>query len=153
VSTTVASASPVEAAATMASASAMEARSSTVVTTTTVVPAAYETMAASGIITAVGVASSVSFMSVAPTAAGITAAPTVTTPAAAIISAIPEPRRMTPVIPRARTNKHAAYEPIRPVIAVRRTGIRIIVIVPIRANRRTSRVGGTDPDPNADLRL
>ena len=73
--------------------------------------------------------------------------------ATAIISPIPEPSRMTPVIPRSRANKHAAYEPIRPVIAVRRTGIRIIVIVSIRANRRTGRVAGTDSDPNANLRL
>ena len=138
-STTVASASAVEAASTM------EARSATVESTSAVVSAACEAMpvSTSGISAAPTIP-----MSVAPATARVT-----TTPSAAIISAIPELRRMTPVIPRTRTNKHAAYEPIRPVIAVRRTGIRIIVIVPIRANRRTGRIGGTDSDPNAYLRL
>ncbi len=73
--------------------------------------------------------------------------------AAAVISAIPEPARMTPVIPRARADKRAAYKPVRTVIAVGRASIRIIVVVPIVADRRTSRVSGTDPNshrPNPD---
>jgi hypothetical protein len=155
VSTTVTSASAMEAASAVKSASTMKATSAAE-STATVVPAAYEamttTISASGIIATASVAASVSFMAVAPTAARITPAPTIMTPTTAI-SAIPEPARMSPVIPRARANKHAVYKPVRTVITVRRASIWIVVIVSIRANRRTRRVPRTNSDPEANLRL
>jgi hypothetical protein len=163
VSTTVASASAMEAAATVEAAATMEARSSTVESAATAIPAAYEAVAtsvtASGIITAASVAPSISFMAVPPAPARITPAPTIMTPTTAVISAAPA---MAPVsvIPRACTDKYAVYKPVRTVVAVRRAGIRIVVIVSIGAHRRTCRIRGTDPnthrpnpDSNTNLRL
>ena len=166
-STAMASASTVEATTpAVESASTMEATSAAVVPATTMVPAAYEAVAGvttSGIVAAASITMSISFMSVAPAPAGVpmaptiaiptSGAPTIMIPAAAIISAIPEPARMSPVIPRASADKHAVHEIVGTVIPVRRAGIRIIVIVPIRADWRTSRVGRTDPDPKTYLRL
>lgn len=136
---------------------------STVEASTTMRPAAYEAVATrittSGIVAAASIAVRISFMSVAPASAGVSEART-SVEAAAIISAIPEPRRVTPVIPRARADKYAVYEVVRTVEAVRRTGIRIIVIVSVRADRRTCRVGRAhrnsnraNTHPNSDLRL
>lgn len=155
-STTMAAAS-MEPAASTVEAPAVKATSA-VISASAVVPAAYEAMAtssvtASGIIAATGVAVRVSFMSVAPAPTGVPMAPTIVTPTATIITAIPEPARMSPVVPRARADKHAVYEIVWTVVAVRRAGIRIIVIVPVGADWRTSRIGGTDSDPETYLRL
>ena len=154
-STTMASAT-VEPASAMKSTSTVEAAATVI--PATVIPAAYEAVATasittSGIVAATSVAVRISFMSVAPTPAGIAAAPTVVTPAAAIISAIPEVRRVSPVIPRARANEYAVHEVVRAVVAVWRAGIRIIVIVPIGADRRASRVSRTNSNPETHLRL
>jgi hypothetical protein len=40
------------------------------------------------------------------------------------------------VIPGAGADEPAAYEPARPIVAVRRASVRIIAVVSIRANRR-----------------
>src|SRR2546429_8902841 len=40
-----------------------------------------------------------------------------------------------PVEPRACADKHATREPLRSIIAVRRAGVRVIVIVAVGANR------------------
>lgn len=40
------------------------------------------------------------------------------------------------VVPRADADEHAVHKPLGPVIAVRRAGVRIIIIITIRANRR-----------------
>jgi hypothetical protein len=49
-----------------------------------------------------------------------------------------------PVKPRAGANEDTAHKPFRPVVAVRSTGIRGVVIVPIRT-------AGFGPDVDADL--
>src|SRR2546429_622968 len=47
-----------------------------------------------------------------------------------------------PVKPRACADKHATREPLRSIIAVRRAGVRVIVIVAVGANRWRAVVGG-----------
>src|SRR5438876_1018625 len=47
-----------------------------------------------------------------------------------------------PVEPRACADKHATREPLRSIIAVRRAGVRVIVIVAVGANRWRAVVGG-----------
>jgi hypothetical protein len=56
--------------------------------------------------------------------------------AATIPTTIPVPRWMAPVIPRARSDEDAVYEILRSVVAIRSTGIRIIVVISVRANWR-----------------
>jgi hypothetical protein len=113
----------------MSAASAVEA-AATMEATTTVEPSSTAESAISSVHTT-SVAASITV--------GIRATPIaisrMSVEAAAIISAIPEPGRMAPVIPRTRTDKHAAYEIIRTVISV-------------RADRRTSRVGRAYSHPN-----
>jgi hypothetical protein len=46
------------------------------------------------------------------------------------------------VIPRTRSDEHAAAEPIWPIVPVGRTTIGRIVVVPIRTNRRDSNANG-----------
>src|SRR6266702_6293258 len=70
---------------------------------------------------------------VAFTAVAITAAVAVAV-AAAIVSAME---------PRSRADEEPAVEPLRPVISIRSTGIRIVVIIAIRACRRTVDVPGS----------
>jgi hypothetical protein len=41
-----------------------------------------------------------------------------------------------PVIPGPHTDEYAVHKPLRPVVAIRRTGVRIIVVVTIGTNRR-----------------
>jgi hypothetical protein len=61
------------------------------------------------------------------------------------------------VIPRPCADKHAAYEPVRPIVAVRRARIRVIPIVSIRANGRSANPGihraDSDPNSHPNLRL
>jgi len=67
--------------------------------------------------------------------------------AAAIISAIPELGRMTPVIPRTRPDKESIHEPVWPVVAIRGTGIGIIVVIAVFTDRRPGNI--TRPDANS----
>jgi hypothetical protein len=46
---------------------------------------------------------------------------------------------ITAAEPGTYADKHATIEPLRPVVAIRRTGIRSVVVVAIRADRRTIR--------------
>jgi hypothetical protein len=62
-------------------------------------------------------------------------------------SAIPTPR-MPAVEPRARADEHATDEPIRPVVAVGRAGVRIIIVVAVSANRRACNHGRADAYAN-----
>jgi hypothetical protein len=52
------------------------------------------------------------------------------------------------VIPRARSDEHAAHEVIRSVVSIGSAGVGIIPIVAISTNRR-----GSDSDPNANSNL
>jgi hypothetical protein len=76
---------------------------------------------------------------------------------AAIIATIPEPRRMSPVVPRAYADEDSIYEIVGSVIAIRRTGVRIIVVVPVGTSWRPSHIARTDsdsnPNPNLGLRV
>src|SRR5947207_3397246 len=62
-------------------------------------------------------------------------------------------RSIIAVIPGAYADEHAADEVARPVKSIGRAGIRIIVIVAIRANRRRpNRVSRTIAHAHSDLR-
>src|SRR5271166_1826421 len=149
--------SALTASATVESASAMEA-------TSTVEPAsAVEFSSTTDGLSAVKAAAGVAACISPVVASGITtsyeARPTAPASApswATIPAATPECRGMTPVIPGTRANKHAAYEIVRPVVPVGRASIRIIIIVSIRTDRRTSgHVARPNSDSNShpDLRL
>lgn len=51
-----------------------------------------------------------------------------------------ECRAVKPVEPRSRADKHSAHKPLRPVISIRRAGIRRIRVVAVYANRCRSDV-------------
>jgi hypothetical protein len=74
-----------------------------------------------------------------------TSAPTRAPSAASPVSVIPGPG----------ADEHSAYEPVRPVIAVRRASIRIIVVVSVRAHRWSANIARPESHPhsNPDLRL
>jgi hypothetical protein len=44
--------------------------------------------------------------------------------------------------PGAGSNENATTEPVRPIVAIRSTGIRGVIKIPVRANRRDSNVDG-----------
>jgi hypothetical protein len=71
----------------------------------------------------------------------------------AIIAAIPEQCRMSPVIPGPYADEDSIHEIVWAVIAVRRTGIRIIVIVPVGTSRRSGHIARADPDSNSNPNL
>jgi hypothetical protein len=79
------------------------------------------------------------------TSAEAAAAPIIAIPIAvpaAPIKTATIPARMTPipVIPGAYANEYAVHKPFRPIVAVRRAGVRIIVIISIGANRRWANI-------------
>jgi hypothetical protein len=56
---------------------------------------------------------------------------------ATVVTASVVARPITPVIravPGSSADEHSTYEVVRTVVAVRRTGIRIIGVVPVRTN-------------------
>jgi hypothetical protein len=66
----------------------------------------------------------------------------------------------TPVaaIPRARADEDATHKPARSVVAIRRAGVRIVVVIPPRTDRSgipiaVIPVPGTDSDTYTDLRI
>jgi len=74
--------------------------------------------------------------------------------AMAIISAAPV--GMSPaVIPRAGADEDSIRKPARTVISVGRTGIRIVGVIPVGANRGARHIAGAEADAHAysDLRL
>jgi hypothetical protein len=85
------------------------------------------------------VAARISTASIAVCAVAVTAAIAISV--AATITVAVAAAAIAPVIPGARTDKDAAREPARPVIAIRRAGIRIIRIVAPIAGRRTVSIG------------
>jgi hypothetical protein len=56
-------------------------------------------------------------------------------------------------IPRARSDKYAAYEIVRSVVAIWRASIRRIAVIPIRANRRRSNRHANGSHSHADANL
>jgi hypothetical protein len=78
---------------------------------------------------------------VPPEAAPVVAPSVVTAP---IIIASIEPVSVVAVIPGTCANEHAANEPIRAVVAVRRTSIGVIIIVAVSAYRRWAVVSRAD---------
>jgi hypothetical protein len=81
----------------------------------------------------ISVSASMAFMSIAPSAAGVRLIPALVPPTAAMVIA---------VIPRPGSDEDSVHEIARSVIAVRGAGIGIIIIVSIRADRRSCRVPG-----------
>lgn len=81
-----------------------------------------------------------------PVSAESTPLPIITVPAAMPAPAVPARMAVIPVIPGPYANEHAVYKPLRPVEAVRRAGIRVIIIVAIGANRRRAVVAGAHSD-------
>jgi hypothetical protein len=81
----------------------------------------------------------------------IAEAPAVVAESGAAIKAASE----VAAIPGARADKHAAYEVVRPVIAIRRASVRIVVVVTIGADRGWSiaPVCGTYSNAERHLRL
>jgi hypothetical protein len=70
------------------------------------------------------------------------ASKTVMTPATSAKAAIaPAATVEASAIPRAHANEYAVYKPLRPVIAIGRAGVRVIVIISIGANWRRTNVG------------
>jgi hypothetical protein len=59
----------------------------------------------------------------------------------------------TPAPPRAGADEHSTREPIRPIVAVRRTSIRRVAVVAIVAHRRTVHIARSNPHPHTHLRL
>jgi len=87
---------------------------------------------------------------IAVTPASVTVSTTTVGPSRpAIVAAAPA------VIPRACADKHAAYEVIRPIVAVRRASVGVIPVVAIIANGRSANPGVHRANSNAhpDLRL
>ncbi len=72
----------------------------------------------------------------------------VPTPASAPTPTAPSPRK-APAVPRTSPDEDSIGEPARPVVSVRRTGIRIIAVVSISTADR----GRADSNPNRHLRL
>jgi hypothetical protein len=71
-------------------------------------------------------------VAVVPRLTIVAVAPTITPP---VESAIIIAMTVVPVIPRPCADKYAAHEPIRAVVSVRRTRVRIIRIVSVSADR------------------
>src|SRR5208337_4402432 len=69
---------------------------------------------------------------------------TVAVPGPAIVAA-PVPA----VIPRPRADKHAAHKKVRPIVTVRRAGIRVIPVISVRANGRGANPGVHRADSNS----
>src|ERR1700719_2409265 len=84
-------------------------------------------------------------------------APTVAPVASAVITWTPAAASIVPVIPRSSANENAAGKPTRAVVAVRRTSVGRIVIVSVRAYRRSRIVSRAeshaDSHADSDLRL
>jgi hypothetical protein len=59
------------------------------------------------------------------------------------------------VIPRASADEHAAYKPVRSVIAIRRAGVGIISVIAIRADGSCTdaRIHWADADAHGNLRV
>ncbi len=161
-------------AAAMEAATTVESASATIPTITVEALATAETVSATVLIPAVeftvgvsaivgmivavivpaGVSMRVVAASVTPSIAIPPAVSIAPSPAAAIISTIPEPRRVSPVIPGTSADKHAVDKIIRPVVAVRRASIWIKVVISVGAHGWSgSNVARTNANTNSDGNL
>jgi hypothetical protein len=88
-------------------------------------------------------------------ATSVTPAATSVTPAAASIAPTGAPAAASPVsvIPRAGADKQSACEPARPVVAIRRTRVRSVSVVPVLAYRCRTNIARPKTHANPDLRL
>src|SRR5258706_6401676 len=77
----------------------------------------------------------------------------VTVPTATPTSAPASAPSASPAIPWPGADEHSTCEPVRPVVAVRRARIGIIIVVAVRAHRRSIPVARTKSNTNTDLRL
>jgi hypothetical protein len=96
-----------------------------------------------------------SVTAVEPTTAPAIMTPAVSEPASIISTAIVATTPVAAaspisVIPRASADKDSAIEPVRAVVAVGRTGIRVIIIVAVSAYRSWTPIAVTWADSNAD---
>jgi hypothetical protein len=105
------------------------------ITTVPIVAAAPAIVAATAVVSATAI---ITAGAVIPAAAIIAATAVVTSSAivaAAVKSATVEAPPVIAVVPGAGADEDATSEPVRPVVAVRRTGIRGIAVIAIGANR------------------
>jgi hypothetical protein len=65
----------------------------------------------------------------------------------------PASPRATPAPPGAGPDEHSTREPIRPIVAVRRTSVRRIAVVAVVARRRTPHIARSKPHAHTYLRL
>jgi hypothetical protein len=94
-----------------------------------------------------------SVISMSPASMAVIAVTAVVAPAVAIVRTPVISRSIIAVIPGACADEDAANKVTRPVIPIGRAGIRIIVIVAIRANRRRSDgISGAIAHAHSDLR-
>jgi hypothetical protein len=63
-------------------------------------------------------------------------------------TAVPAGMTPIPVIPGPHADEYAVHEPLRTVIAIRRTGVRVIVIISIGANWRRAIIAGPNAHPD-----
>src|SRR5579864_247459 len=79
----------------------------------------------------------------------------ITPTAAAIVAAIPEPGRVSPVIPGTGADKHSAHKVIGTIESIRRTSIGIVIVVSPLTHWRPSHIGrpNADSNPHAHLGL
>jgi hypothetical protein len=95
---------------------------------------------------AVIIPASVSVPAAPIVAVAVTVAPTVVAPAvvsATVVTASVVARPIAPIIgavPGAGTDEHPAYKIVGPVVAIRRTGVRIIAIIAIKAGGRRAEI-------------
>ncbi len=162
---------PVAAVAATTMRAASSVATTTVKATTSAVEAAspVEATAAMKTATAVEPASGIAASRTAPIAT-IAWAIAVTSPEAAVSAPIAiSPATVGPagpaivaatapaVIPGACADKHAAYEPVRSIVAVRRAGIGCISVIAISTDRRGANPGihraDSNPNSHANLRL
>jgi hypothetical protein len=55
-----------------------------------------------------------------------------------------------PVVPGTGADEYSIREPVRPVVAIRGAGIRVIIVVPVRTDRRPSHVAISRPESHAN---
>jgi hypothetical protein len=81
-------------------------------------------------------------------------APAAPTAAAAIIAITPAtPTASAPAIPWAGANEYATRKPARSVVAVRRAGIRRVIVIAVIAHWRSAHIAWAHPYSHTDLRL
>jgi hypothetical protein len=87
---------------------------------------------------------------VASTAPTATVAPAATPIKTVAPTAAPT---MSPAIPGAGADEHSTSEPIRPIVAVRRTSVGRIAVVAVLAHRRFPHIARSNPHAHTHLRL